>query len=291
MLTPKPLKDTIAQSVVKQIIRAAHPFTSRERVSAVVFAYFDESGKPDHSPVVSLGAVVASERKWKDFEKEWMKELYLVKAPIHPRHNLPYFHMTDFESPDCKDYRHLNKDAREAFISSLAGIVNETISYGVVESLAVKDWNEIVMPHFLDSYRQNRGWYLFMLQNALIDIAYWTKNLSLHEPIACIFDTNNEVSYAATEHFNDIRENDYCGIGHRFVSATFANSVQFCPLQAADILAYEGRKDIHNKYIDGGERPIRKLLQVLLKEGRLNISRSNREDLETFRDVFLRPRQ
>lgn len=288
MLKPSPRKDTIARSVVRQIIRAAHPFTSRERVSVVLFAYFDESGKPDHSPVVSLGAVVASERKWKKFETEWMKELYRVKAPIHPRYSLPYFHMTDFESRQSKDYSHLSKEEREEFISNLAMIVNKTIAFGAVLSLCVKDWNEIVMPHF-GSYLQQRGWYLMLLQSALIEIAVWTKKLSFEEPIACVFDTNDETSYAAIEHFNDIKENDYWGIGNRFVSASYANSVQFCPLQAADMLAYEGRKDIHNKYIDGGERPLRKLLQVLMKEGRVNVSRFDREGLETFRDRIILP--
>ncbi len=286
MLTPKPYKDTMAWSAVQQILRVVHPMSSKWRLVAAVIAYFDESGKPDHSPVVSLGVVVAMENQWKKFETKWMKALYEARAPIHPRCHLPYFHMTDFESPDSKDYRHLSNGDKKTFISNLAGIVNETILYGVVDSLVVKDWEDIVMPH-LDPYKQKRGWYLFMLENALIDIAVWTRMLALYEPIACVFDTNDEVSYAALQHFNEIKEHDRWDIGSRFISATYANSVQFCPLQAADMLAYEGRKDIHNKVIDGGERPIRKLLDSLLKSRRINVARYDREGLEAFRDKVL----
>jgi len=268
---------------VKQISRVAHPGSSRVRLLAALIAYFDESGKPDDRPVVSLAAVVAVEPKWFRFEVSWKKALHDYGAPSDKTFKVPFFHMTDFESRHAKPYGKWNKNKRIGFVSKLASIVNRTILFGSVHSLVVEEWNEIIVPH-LSKYEEQRGWYIFLLQYVLADIAKMVK-VPRHESIACVFDTNNEVSHAAKLHFDGLKK--FQKWENLFGSATYESSVKFSPLQAADMLAFEGRMAVHNKIIDGGARPIRKLLDSLQASGRVKVARYDREGLSEFRKHWL----
>jgi len=260
---------------VKQILRVAHPALAEERLVTALIAYFDESGKPDDRPVVSLGAFVATDLKWRKFEVQWRKALYDYKVPIHKKYKIPYFHMTDFESPKSKDYGKWDKNKKIGLISKLASIINRTIVFGSVHSLIVDQWNEIICPDLTD-YEEQRGWYLFLLQEVLNDIGEMVR-VPQYENIACVFDTNNEVSHAAITQFELLKK--FRKWGSVFGSSTYANSIQFSPLQAADILAFEGRMTVHNKIIDGGMRPIRKLLDSLQAKGCITVAHSDREGL------------
>jgi hypothetical protein len=77
-------------------------------------AYFDESGKPDDKPVVSLAALVALDTKWFRFDVRWKRILTDNKAAIHPGENVRWFHMTDFSKRDAP-YNEWNEQKRISF--------------------------------------------------------------------------------------------------------------------------------------------------------------------------------
>src|ERR1700722_18457265 len=64
-------------------------------------AYFDDSGHPDDQVAVVVGGLIASERQWLLFEKEWRE----ILEPM----GIEAFHMTDFER--CKIWSRERKDA------------------------------------------------------------------------------------------------------------------------------------------------------------------------------------
>jgi hypothetical protein len=164
-----------------------------------MIAYFDESGMPEDKKVVTLAGVVAPELKWHRFDVRWSNALRTFKAPVHKKFGVPWFHMTDYESPYADTYKDWRKDKKIRFASELAGITKDAITFGTTHSLVVSYWNEIIVPSLGNSVRKKRGWYIFLLQGVLIDIANFVR-VPRHETIACVFDESKVFSNAAKLH-------------------------------------------------------------------------------------------
>ena len=271
----------MSNSLTKQLARAAHPSWSKKRMMAMI-AYFDEGGKPESKPVVSLAAVVGYGLKWYRFDVDWRNQLRLYKAPIHPTLNERWFHMTDFESPQCKDYQ-WKHEKRIKFISCLARMTKAAIVFGAVHSFLVSDWNEVVVPNIENPSERKKAWYLFPLQSVLEDIVRFVR-VPNRETIACVFDENKEVSHAAKEHYADLKAVHQWD--HIFGSATYDRSPLYPGLQAADMLAFEGRLFVQNETIDNRARPIRKLLESLQASGKITVARHDRISLAKFQSQW-----
>lgn len=260
---------------VQRLARVAHPVSSQQKWLAMI-AYFDESGKPEDKPVVTLAALVSTELKWRRFEVSWMKILREYGAPIHPVLQLPYFHMTDYESGKVAPYNTWKRQKRIEFISKLASIIKRDIVFGCSHALVIKDWDDTLPSYVPTQFRKKQGWYIFLLRSVLEDIAKFVPAMK-HEDIACIFDTNKEAAPAAKSFYEALKIHK--GWERRFGSATYGNSVQLSPLQAADILAFEGRRVVHNKVINNEARPVSKLLISLCEKRQITLARYSREVL------------
>jgi hypothetical protein len=225
-----------ASSPVLKLARMTHAASSRKKLLLMI-AYFDESGKPEDKPIVSLSAVVSSHLKWRRFEVSWRKLLEEYRAPINSTFQLRYFHMTDYETCQALPYKNWKKQKRIEFAAKLASLIKRDIIFGCVHSLVVKDWNETVGPHIPTKFRKNQGWYMFLLQSCLQDIAR-SVLVKKHEDIACVMDTNQEAAPAAISFYEGLKKEK--GWERRFGAIAYDSSVKLCPLQAADMLAFEG---------------------------------------------------
>jgi len=253
-----------------------------------MIAYFDESGKPEDKPVVSLAAFVATDLKWRRFDVRWMTALRTYKAAIHKTAKIPWFHMTDYESPNAKPYGQWSKQKRIGLASSLADITKDAITFGTVHSLVVSDWNEIIVPRLENTYKQKRGWYIFLLQGLLEDIANFVR-VPRYETIACVFDENKEIAGAAKLHYAGLKSSK--NWSQIFGSSSYDSSPLFPGLQAADMLAFEGRRAVKNKVLDSGERPISKLLENLSSRKQITVARYTRDGLVKFHDEWMAVKQ
>jgi hypothetical protein len=269
----------------QQIARVAHPSTSRKRLLAMI-AYFDESGKPEDRPIVSLAAVVALDIKWFRFDVKWKRLLATNKAAIHPAENVRWFHMTDF-SKRAAPYNEWSEQKRISFSASLARATKDAIVFGTCHSILVKDWNEVILPSLENSYKKKRGWYIFLLHAVLLDIANFVK-VPRYERIACVFDENKEVSYAAKMHYEGLKQAR--GLQNTFGSSTYDRSPLIPGLQAADMLAFEGRRAVENKTLNNNLEPIRKLFENLTNRKQITVGRTTREDLIKFHNDWMRVR-
>lgn len=249
-----------------------------------MIAYFDESGMPDDKPIVTVAAFVARDLKWRRFDVRWMDTLREFEAPIHKTLGVRWFHMTDFESPHAEPYNEWKKEKRISFASTLAGVTKDAITFGSSHSLVVSDWNEIIVSKLENKYKQKRGWYIFLLQGVLEDIARFVQ-VPRHETIACVFDENKEFAHAAKLHYTSLKQSK--NWQHIFGSATYDRSPLYPGLQAADMLAFEGRLAVENKVLNDDARPIRKLLANLTDRKQITIGRYTRNDLVKFHDQWM----
>jgi hypothetical protein len=253
-----------------------------------MIAFFDESGKPEDKPIVSLGAVVATNLKWCKFDVRWRHELTRNKAAIHHSFGVPWFHMTDFESQHAKPYNEWKRDKRISFLASLARITKDAITFGTVHSLVVSDWNEIIVPRLETNFKKKRGWYIFLLQAVLQDIARFVRP-PRHSTINCVFDESKEFANAARLHYAELKASQ--NWEDIFGSSTYDRSPRLPGLQAADMLAFEGRRAVENKVMANNVRPIRKLLDNLTNRKQITVARYTREDLIDFHGRWMAVKQ
>ena len=269
----------------QQIARISHPSDTRKRLLAMI-AYFDESGKPDSSPVVSLAALVALDRKWFRFDVNWNKILTEHKVPIHKDFNRPYMHMKEF-GPRRPPYDRWSERKRVKFCISLARTIKDTIVFGACHSLVVNDWNEVIVPSLNNPFKKKRAWYIFLLQAIMTDIAAYMPLLAPnHGPIACVFDQNHEVSYAAKMHYAGLKKAR--GWESIFGAESYDRSPKLPGLQAADVLAYVSRSVVKRKAIDGEANFSNKLFDNLTSKKQITVGRCTREDLTNFHSDWMK---
>lgn len=102
---------------------------------AAVVAYFDASGSPGDSSVVSLAGLVTTAEKWVAFSDEWQEclDVFGVSA----------LHMKDF-AHSKREFSSwwLNEPKRRRFLSALLETVENHIEYTVAAAVWIKDYND-----------------------------------------------------------------------------------------------------------------------------------------------------
>lgn len=233
--------------------------------------YCDESGSIEdrHTPIFSLSGVVASETQWLRFDKSWGRLLRRYGV-------MEAFHMTDFEAVRGP-YGGWSLSKRAEFAAQLAGIIKSNIGYGYVYSLSVQDWREAFGDKFSGKKSQQAP-YAFLLMSILLGIRthpLW------REPAAIVCEKNDLVEWQVRSHFEDMKTDIYRDV---FDSIVFSVKSGCTPLQAADILAYEGSKFWRNKKIENDQRPMRKLLSSLMAGRQIDARFFSKESLLSFRN-------
>lgn len=243
-------------TVVHGVCRASLPFGSGKKVIAVLQAYFDESGHIHDRKVLTIAAMVSTEKKWLVFTEKWSKRLR--------RDHVAVFRMSNFEDRRG-EFNGWDDDRRTCFISDLAAILKNSILFGVAHSVVVEDWNAVMRDRWPVPFERKRAAYIILLQTCMEQIAQ-THKLPGNATIASIFEQNDFIAAAIQQQFLNLKQKPLLS---RFVSMSFAPKGQFVPLQAADMWAFESYKHILNQKVEGGQRKERKLHANLRKSDRI----------------------
>lgn len=176
-------------------------------------------------------------------------------------------HMKNFEH-SVGEFEGWDKAKKDSFAAQLAGILKNTFKLGQSHSMSVKVWHNAIAPKMETKYKKKRGPYIFLLQSCLEELVEYGHTLPRGERIACIFDENKLVRFAAQEHYVALKQARGWEI---LAGADFKSKRDCVPLQAADMLAYEGYKDMVN-IAEERPRPRRKLLTNLKKSNRIKLA-------------------
>ena len=245
-----------------QLLRGCFPFRpesqSHKYVTMFQFAaYLDESGHPsDHDGVVTVAAVVSDEQGWCAFEEQWAHALQ--------QYGISTFHMTDYENRRG-EFRQWGRHAKKArlLIPDLSRIFTETLRFACVFSVATEDWNAAMQQVKYEDHRlKTVGPWLFLFLICAESI-YLTSLIPNQQKIAFWFEQNHLLKAPAMEHFDKWKKT--YGFDDRLQSLTFSDKDIHLGFQAADLLAYEGRKHHLNQYVEGGKRDERKSHKALLR--------------------------
>jgi Protein of unknown function (DUF3800) len=188
----------------------------------VLRAYMDESGTHDDSPVVVVGMYIGKPRVWVERTKDWNRN----KKPIKVYHAVDYHNRTG-------EFEGWERPKRDAFVANLLPVRHSIL--GIVVGIHMGAFHAAMEPH--PELRKMFGTpYTACFQWAVQTLISRRKR---RQPAHCLFfhecnDYENEAraafSYVGAEKL----------LTNRIMTLAFGGKDDFVPLQAADILAYEG---------------------------------------------------
>jgi hypothetical protein len=203
-----------------------------ERIEIVLYCFFDDSGKesdPTHDFVVLAGFFT---NYWELFDTKWLNLLL--------KYDLPYIHLRDAISVGKKkgwDVQRLN-----GVLSEFASAIRESNLVGVGVGVHMDAWREVPK-----SLRNRFGdAQIFCCSRVIRRIMDRLETVGLNqEKITIVFDQDFEFARRRLRLFEELRK-QYEPIRERVVQVSFADSRTFYPLQAADMLAWETRRQLVN---------------------------------------------
>jgi uncharacterized protein DUF3800 len=232
----------------------------------MIIVYLDESGHHT-GDVLTVAALVAPEQDWTRLEKAWRRVLRMAGVSA--------FRMSQYENR-IGEFEGWSDQKRFSVIIDLAAALKSTITYGVAASLVVADFQAVIVPVMTDMDDSRREPYIFLLQSCMEDIAKQVQT-PLREKIAFVFERNDFTRASILDQYSYLLRVKRWG--HIYGPITFADKGDAVPLQCADMLAYEARKDVLNRFLTDPPRPVRKLLESLRESGHLDLGFYNREAL------------
>ncbi|MGA7563539.1 MAG: DUF3800 domain-containing protein [Desulfobaccales bacterium] len=211
----------------------------------VIQGFFDDSGHQadPQNEFVCVAGYLADVNHWQLFATEWKYQLI--------RHNISCIHMKDLV-PLQGEYKELgwNNDKRDTVLLEFLNIIKESELIGFGISIDVRAW-KILPPRIR---KQFGNVHYFCFARIIRNIVDRLKKMEAHDIINVIFDTNPEFGSRRFSLLSDIRKHDPEAAKH-IGSLAFADGKLYSALQAADILAWETRKELTQKLLGHKSTP------------------------------------
>jgi len=250
-------------------------FPSAENHTMLYTAYFDASTTQKGRQFVSVSGCLAPAARWKTFESKWQKMLN--------KEGLPYFHMTDFEAyqghyRDWTRHNHLFKKIARAITGKAKfafgrGVAHDDFGWAKSQNAKLKDFSP----------------FTYCASQCLHAVAEWATRHRYNDPIVYIFEKGDGSEGELLElktliESSSQRKNRYRW-GELYILPKVMNNPPYplTPLQAADVWAFEARKEWENFHSTGKRtRAVRKSARALLGKGvEIDFGFSEREKLLT----------
>lgn len=226
----------------------------------VLKVFLDESGIHDGSPVVTVAAYLGRPRDW----REWTKRWNVAKRPID------VFHASDAQALKG-EFDGWSETRRDDLVKRVLGVTADSGLPGIVIGINLNHFDEALSGEadlrkfFGTPYTACFHWVV----QSLMYLQFRTDN---RERVMFVHE-NNDFHGDAMESFNYMK--DHVNPGGVAMSMMFVSKADFPPLQAADILAYEG-----NRRMRDPDRPERRPWQVLNPDNRIIASHYGRDNMK-----------
>ena len=205
--------------------------SDQDGIVAVIRSFMDESGIHDGSPVVTVGTYFGRPSQWKAFTKEWNHR----KRPIN------VFHAADCANLEG-EFEGWTEPDRDKFVANLLPALAMFDTAGLVVGIHLKALESALenRPDLKEIFGEP---YTCCFHWAVQEIANFALKYGHLERIGFIHEWNDFRGQAQGS-FDYIRDTRPTLIDK--LSLSFGTKSQYVPLQAADVLAYEGNKRIRN---------------------------------------------
>jgi hypothetical protein len=206
-----------------------------QRWNLVIRAFFDDSGKesdPSNRVVCIAGYLAAGETPWNILGDRW-RQILLT-------HGISWLHMKDF-MPDKDEYAALKWDwpKKKAVLEDFIGAIRAAGLIGFGVGIDVDAWRKIPK----EITRKEGDAQQFCFARIMRMIVERMKVSAPRDFVSVHFDCDRNFTPARFQRFIGIRDRDPDAKLY-LQSFTIADPRVYIPLQAADLLAWESRKDV-----------------------------------------------
>ncbi len=196
-------------------------------------AYFDETGHSSDTAqrFVGMAGFVAPMLNWEFFEANW-------KAALN-RFDLPYFHMKDF-AQFRGAFRGWTEDQRRELFNALLRIITESGAMTLGSIVPLAEYKKVTgerQAHWIEPY------YICMVSCISLVSAFHSH--TSFKQVALVFSEQAEFKHQALGLLEDIRQ--HYVFAQKALSPSFLNMREHVALQAADLLAYEMKKEYERR--------------------------------------------
>ena len=209
------------------------------RAMAFFRVYLDASKSEGDSPYLVLAGYIASAEQWGRFVDEWSEILRTERIDV--------WHMVDFNVRGGK-YRGWGDERCERVYEQLIQVIRAYVSFGVVTAIDLKAYDEMVVGREL---RRHFGSpYQCCVYTSIEHVCYWARENSVTQRVAYILehgDTGQGKMLKRT--FSKVFEDEAMREKFQLSSLTTVSKKQpeATPCQAADILAWEYRRELEEQ--------------------------------------------
>jgi hypothetical protein len=209
------------------------------RHSEMLSAYLDETGLDAETDLLWIAGYVADSTTWFDFSREWREGLR--------EHRVTALHMREFTASRGQ-FVGWSEPQRKALLTDAISIINAKDVHGIAVGVDKAAFDEAV--HSKEG-RVNvtltgepaRDPYLWAFHDVVIELANQVDHLQPGERVACVLDRQERLEAASRRIFVGLAGDTTWPRHARLGSLSFAAADGCPPLQAADLLAYEVRKE------------------------------------------------
>lgn len=231
----------------------------RDGLVVVLKIYLDESGIHEGSPVVTVAAYVGRPRSWQAWTRQWN----VAKRPIK------VFHAADAQALKG-EFCGWEEDDRDALVKRILPVTVDAGFPGIVIGINLDDFDRAV-----STEPELRKWlgtpYTACFHWVLQSLIYLQFRSNSRERVAFVHE-NNDFHGEAMESFRYMEK--HANPGRVEMSMMFGSKATYPPLQAADILAYEG-----NRRMRDPSRPERRPWKVLNPDKRILAAHYGRDNV------------
>ena len=212
-------------------------------------SYTDESGHSGDSRFVCMGGCITTVEVWSHFEEEWKRALNDAGVSC--------FHMTEFESSRGEFKKWKNKpDEHKLFLAKLLSIMD---AHTMIYLAATEPVHKIAGKL---AYKDDP--YLDCLVGIIDSAALYVGSLDANEKIEMVFADHPEHTRRVRTIFPEIRD-AVGGMYQRLGPDAYGSPKDIIPLQAADLVAFEVRKERERMQLRQDDQPRWPLTQLLKK--------------------------
>lgn len=215
----------------------------------MLYAYFDESGSHDASPILCVAGYLYEEEECLLLDEEWAK--------ILKEYDLPYFHMVSCAHGNYP-FDKLSKDDRICAQTKAINAIKNHAAHGFTVTVVEKEYNNCVRP--ADPFGAAYAFCCFM---CLVGIEKWADKNNYDGDIAYFFEAGATHQATANKMLNSIFKNEEMRRLFRYGSHSFVDKKKVRPVQTADILAWQAAL-YQKRYLAGGTMP-REDLKALIR--------------------------
>lgn len=224
----------------------------------MLVGYFDESGNDERSKAFCVGGYIADSRTWFDLGRHWKR-------------TLDEFDVSCFHATDClagrKAFQGWDETRKTALMTELISVINSFDVAGVAAGILKHDHEASVQRKEHEVLglpaRQWKNPYFLCFETCITDVALEFRDWERGTVIPFVFDRQKDFSSTASRIYQSLKASTFSARGC-LGDLEFKGKDGCPPLQAADLLVCELRRDLERRSYDSG-RPMRRSLTRLLK--------------------------